>query len=48
MKPGSGITMWWEIDAVLWWTPGGRQVNYYNVTNKSTFTNITSYLCNNN
>ncbi|XP_077367668.1 acetyl-coenzyme A synthetase 2-like, mitochondrial isoform X2 [Festucalex cinctus] len=24
-RHGSGTTPWWETDAVLWWTPGGKQ-----------------------
>ncbi|CAG09147.1 unnamed protein product, partial [Tetraodon nigroviridis] len=24
LKPGSGITEWWEMAAAQWWTPGGK------------------------
>lgn len=27
-RRGSGITVWSGMDAALWWTPGGKQVNY--------------------
>ena len=26
LRRGSGTTEWWGMDAVLWWTPGGKQV----------------------